>query len=274
MDLSVGTFGFGGLRFVYEPSYDNDFFTAPPQQVLLAGNFSKVPIIVALFSLTQENITNNAEFLSYLKQVWLPTASDEEIEALAAHYPDVGQFFFHRYGQFKRIAAIQGDIWFQAPRRMVLEAMAPVVPAWSFRFSRNKLVPFLGSFHSADIFLYAGTAEVSGLTPVPNNDYMDPLINLVHNLDPNSPADRPASLSSMISWPTWTPGGDLYTFVDAETSVAEGVLTKKSLPAVPPIVTAPGSIAPSAVLGLKLTKDTFRTEAMKAVNAIFLKYPF
>lgn len=65
----------GGLKFVYAPGYDDDFFTAPTQQILLAGNHSTVPVIVGgnvdegtLFSLTQDNITTDADFLSYLKQ--------------------------------------------------------------------------------------------------------------------------------------------------------------------------------------------------------------
>lgn len=63
------------MKFVYAPGYDNDFFTAPTQQILLAGNHSHVPVIVGdcddegtLFSLTQTNITTDPDFLSYLKQ--------------------------------------------------------------------------------------------------------------------------------------------------------------------------------------------------------------
>lgn len=60
----------------------------------------------------------------------------------------------------------------------------------------------------------------------------------------------------------WTPGGDLYTFVDI----------------VGPLQSDPTSVATSVaqspVEGIILTKDTFRLQAIKVMNDIFYKYPF
>ena len=75
----------------------------------------------ALFSLSQTNVTTNTLFLKFLKDIWLPTATDTEIASLAAAYPDdvaAGSPYNtgplnELYTNYKRIAAFQGDIWFQ-----------------------------------------------------------------------------------------------------------------------------------------------------------------
>ena len=75
--------------------------------------------------------------------------------------------------QFKRLAAIQGDIMFQASRRFLLENLPETQPAFAFRmfffssftcerslnyllfnlsvFKRGKATQVLGSFHASDI---------------------------------------------------------------------------------------------------------------------------
>ena len=70
----------------------------------------------------------------------------------------------------------------------------------------------------------------------------------------------------MIHWPTWTPGGNLLTFVDAESDVAASVFND-------PEGLAQG-VQATPVRGLVLSLDTFRTDAMELLNRLFLKYPF
>jgi hypothetical protein len=77
--------------------------------------------------------------------------------------------------EFKRLAAIQGDIVYQAPRRFLLENIPETQPAFAFRmfffsssfiyfdvpflsvFKRGKSIPKLGAFHSSDIPEFFGT---------------------------------------------------------------------------------------------------------------------
>ncbi|KAL8290420.1 hypothetical protein RQP46_002678 [Phenoliferia psychrophenolica] len=246
-----------GLHFSYGPSSDSNFFLDNPQKLLLEGKHAMVPFINgALFSGANTNISTNADFLAYLKQVWLPAATDDQIAAVGAAYPD-------------------GDAWFQAPRRLLLKIMAPKVNAWSFLYSRQKALPVLGSFHASDMFLEVGLISTQALPtdltenvpPVTvDNIYLDVLINFAVFLDPNSPAGRPKSLSNLINWPTWTPGGAMFTFVDSESDLEENAFDS-------PANIGTG-VVQSPVEGLILTKDTYRTEAMEVLEAVFLAHPF
>ncbi|KAL8278121.1 hypothetical protein RQP46_009445 [Phenoliferia psychrophenolica] len=233
MDLSASVFGFGALRFVYAPGTDYNFFQDDPQQLLLKGQYAKVPAVNedvddegTLFSLMQSNITTEAEFLGYLKQVYLPLATDSELASVAAAYPNdpsVGSPFNTGnlnmlYPQFKRIAAVQGDISFQATRRFLLNVIHKTQPAWSFIYRRQKNTPFLGSFHVSDLQVETSPSDTF---PVIDFSYYDALINLAVYLNPNNPAGRADGVSplSVVNWPTWTPKGPILAFVDAESGL-------------------------------------------------------
>ncbi|KAL8278122.1 hypothetical protein RQP46_009446 [Phenoliferia psychrophenolica] len=191
MDLSPSGLSYGGMRFVYQPSYDDNFFTAPPQHVLRAGNYSKIP-------------------------------------------------------------------------RFLLNTVGSSLPTWSFLYVRQKALPFLGSFHGSDFVLETGVGPAPGV----DNDYIDPLINFVVALDPNTPNGRPEAVSSIITWPKWTPGGALYTFVDSESNLAESAQSDSSASSV---ATKATHTPPSGVV---ISKDNFRVAAIEAMNALFYKYPF
>lgn len=87
--------------------------------------------------------------------------------------------------QYKRLAAVQGDLFFQAPRRFFMQAMSRTQKTYafseSFTFSRAVDVlrcasivykrgnvmpfPFLGAFHISDIPEFYGTVSISGTPP-------------------------------------------------------------------------------------------------------------
>ena len=85
---------------------------------------------------------NDAEFAAYAKSNYFQGASDSEIAVLQKHYPadpaagspfGTGQNFTFS-PQYKRISAFQGDMFFQATRRFLLNHRAGKhQPAWSFR---------------------------------------------------------------------------------------------------------------------------------------------
>ena len=85
-------------------------------------------------------------FAHYLATTWFPGASSADIAPLLALYPSdpaagspYGTGHAHAFTpQFKRIAALQGDWFFHAPRRALLKTYAVrPAPVWNYRASRS-----------------------------------------------------------------------------------------------------------------------------------------
>lgn len=80
------------------------------------------------------------DFAGYLKGNYFPDASNGTIDTLMSHYPEdpaTGSPFdtgddFEITTVYKRMAAFQGDLIFQAPRRFFLSERSAKQPAWSF----------------------------------------------------------------------------------------------------------------------------------------------
>ena len=76
----------------------------------------------------------------YMKTNYLPGISDTDMNSLLQLYPDdirAGSpfntgIFNALTPQYKRLAAIQGDLVFTAPRRFFLEQRSSKQPTWSF----------------------------------------------------------------------------------------------------------------------------------------------
>ncbi|KIK80105.1 hypothetical protein PAXRUDRAFT_833717, partial [Paxillus rubicundulus Ve08.2h10] len=87
--------------------------------------------------------------------------------------------------QFKRLAAFQGDIVFQAPRRFFLQNRSGKQALWTYANKRLKTTPFFGSFHGSDILNVYGGQDLASY-----------LVRFVSNLDPNGGTD--------LYWPQYT----------------------------------------------------------------------
>src|ERR1700733_9229223 len=82
----------------------------------------------------------NSETQAYLKSNFIPAANSSTIAAFSAAYPDdITQGSPFDTGilnapnpEFKRLAAIEGDLCFQAPRRFFLQNTASRQNTWSF----------------------------------------------------------------------------------------------------------------------------------------------
>ena len=78
---------------------------------------------------------------SYIVDNYLPTPATDDLDNLMTLYPaDVTQvspfdtgIFNALTPEFKRLAAIQGDLVFQAPRRFFLQNRSGKQSTWSFR---------------------------------------------------------------------------------------------------------------------------------------------
>ncbi|PPQ78726.1 hypothetical protein CVT25_010729 [Psilocybe cyanescens] len=189
INKSPGIFAYQSLNLAWLPRTDGVFLTDNPQNLVQQGKVAKIPYITGncddegtLFSLANLNVTTDTQFKSYIKNTFLPGTSDEQVNKIAALYPDditegspfnTG-IFNSVTPQFKRLAAFQGDGVFQAPRRWLLQYTATKQNVWVFVSKRLKGVPALGAFHFSDIInVYGG------------GDMASHLIRFANKLDPN-----------------------------------------------------------------------------------------
>ncbi|KAF5315369.1 hypothetical protein D9619_007114 [Psilocybe cf. subviscida] len=241
------------LQVAWGPTIDEAVIKRDPLISIQKGLFSKVPIISGncddegtLFSVALLNITTDDDFLNYLHTNYnIPEA---RLVAVAQAYPaDVTQGSPFDTGtqnaltpQFKRLAAFQGDLVFQAPRRFFMQAMSRTQKTYAFLYKRGKATPPVGAFHSSDIPEFYGVGDSSDFVGT------DALVNFVNTLDPNTPAktatNSSGSLLSDIKWHPWESSSTqppMLTFFDA----------------------APG---------VSITSDTYRKDAMNLLNDIEL----
>ncbi|KJA17322.1 hypothetical protein HYPSUDRAFT_46517 [Hypholoma sublateritium FD-334 SS-4] len=199
---------FNGLGLAWLPHVDGTFLQQTPFAQLKAGKFPKIPIVAGnvddegtVFSLAQSNLTTDADFTTFVANEYAPAATAAELAAVATNYPSdptVGSPFDTGssdvvYPLYKRIAAFQGDIVFQGPRRNFVQTLSGTQKVYSYLSKVLKTASVLGSYHFSDI-------DTGLLT-----DY---LINFVVALDPNSP-------SAPGIWPQYTTAApNLYTFTD------------------------------------------------------------
>ncbi|KAF5315372.1 hypothetical protein D9619_007119 [Psilocybe cf. subviscida] len=227
INLTPNIFSFQSLQLTFEPTIDGAFITHQPQLSIQNGLFSKVPIITGdcddegtLFSVTTLNITDNTEFLSYMETNY--DIPQSQLAAISQAYPeDVTQGSPFDTGtanaitpEFKRMSALLGDLFFQAPRRFFLPAMSKTQKTFAFLFKRGKATPIFGALHGSDIPEFYGTGDS------PDFIGTDALVNFVNNGDPNT--KNPASLLSKIDWQPWSSSATnppLLTFIDPAPTV-------------------------------------------------------
>ena len=87
--------------------------------------------------------STDEDFLDYVQSIFYRNTSREPVTKILDLYPsnpadgspfDTGNNFSYT-PQYKRISAVQGDLLFQAPRRLLLDTYASTHRAYSFRKS-------------------------------------------------------------------------------------------------------------------------------------------
>lgn len=206
------------LSYLPRPDPGDDFFPESPEVPLRAGNVAKVPVINGdqedegtLFALVQSNITTNAELIAYLV-TFFPNNDNavSDVTGLVATYPDeplLGQpdgspfnsgILYNIYPEYKRLAAILGDITFTLARRGYLSTLTSYdVPAWSYLSTYLRATSILGTFHFSDILFAFG---ILGEDSVPAETYQTYYISFINDLDPNTISTE----SPLIEWPQWS----------------------------------------------------------------------
>ncbi|KAA1472206.1 alpha/beta-hydrolase [Dentipellis sp. KUC8613] len=200
VDQSVSANSFQSLNLAWMPRADGVFLKDSMQKLVLEGSVAKIPMINGdaddegtIFSLYNSNLTTDNEVREYLHQNYLPDASSAEVEQVLKLYPadpasgspfgtgDANAFT----PEFKRLAAFQGDLVFQAPRRFFLQHQSGKQSIWSYLCKRQKGIPVIGSFHGSEIPSFWGPGDMT--------DY---LIRFVTHLDPNG--------NTSFRWPQYS----------------------------------------------------------------------
>ncbi|KDR82068.1 hypothetical protein GALMADRAFT_135442 [Galerina marginata CBS 339.88] len=252
INQSPGIFSYASLQLAWPPTVDGQFIVRNPQVSIQQGSYAKVPIIAGdcddegtLFSLVNTNITNNAQFLAYMQSNYFEgIASSSQLAAIGVAYPDdITQgspfdtgIFNALSPEYKRLAAIQGDLEFHAPRRYFLKTASKTQAAFVYLSKRGKSTALFGAEHGSDANEWFGM----GTTP----DFLgtDALVNFVNTGNPNLP-NNPNSLMSKITWPQWN-----------------------SNPSNPPILTFLDSTP-----NITITSDTFRSNGIQLLIDIYLQ---
>lgn len=191
------------------PDPKDRFFPVSPDVAVAKGKYAKVPLISGdqedegtLFSLTQTNITTDAQLLDYVASAY-PDTPKSVMAAVVATYPDdisAGSPFRtgllnNIYPQYKRLAAILGDLVFNLRRRQTLYIVSSTIPSWSYLDSHLYGTAVLGTFHSSDILSsYYGAG---GITT--QKTYLDYYTSFINFLDPNALG----SATSLLEWPQY-----------------------------------------------------------------------
>ncbi|KAI0666890.1 carotenoid ester lipase precursor [Trametes maxima] len=206
---------YSGLQDAWNPRADGVFLEAHPQNLVLAGSISKVPVIsgdvldeATLWATGSYNVTTEEEFRDYVNGVFFKSAPRDALTRLFELYPnDPAQGSPFGTGdenqlspQYKRMAAFQGDVIFHATRRPLLDQISANQPAWSYRYERHPSKGF-GVAHGTDLIEVFTNAT----------DQVDYFIRFVATLDPNGASN------GTIQWPRYDSNKrEVLLFADGE----------------------------------------------------------
>ncbi|KAI0628174.1 Alpha/Beta hydrolase protein [Trametes polyzona] len=197
---------FESLSNPWTARFDGVFITDNSQRLVLNGTMADIPFVTGnnldegtLFTLAAFNITTEEGLADYLQSHYFPDASAGDMVKLLELYParpGAGSPFgtgkqFALGPEYKRLAAIQGDLVFQGMRRFLLRKRLGKQVVRSYLNKRGSL-PGLGVPHGSDLAIMFG-----------GGDMTDFLIRFVATLDPNDCND--SCVPPDTYWPAYTP---------------------------------------------------------------------
>ncbi|PLB48540.1 cholinesterase [Aspergillus steynii IBT 23096] len=215
-----GLLSYHSVALSYLPRPDGKVLTDSPDVLSKQGKYAKVPFIIGdqedegtLFALFQSNITTTDDLANYFEQYFFHGASRAQLKELIGTYSSISEdgspfrtgIFNNWYPQFKRLAAILGDLTFTLTRRALLKYAHdahPDVPSWSYLASYNFGTPVMGTFHGSDIL-----QVFYGILPnYASRSIHTYYFSFVYDLDPNS------RRGSFMEWPQWKDDQQLMNF--------------------------------------------------------------
>ncbi|KAJ8062236.1 hypothetical protein OCU04_008788 [Sclerotinia nivalis] len=226
--LSLPAYSVTSLPFLPRPDYEGGVFPASAEILALRGQFAPVPLIIGdqedegtIFS-RNVNVSTTDGLETLLHTVVYSSANSSQISTLVSSYPDDPSFGSpfgtgsanNIYPQYKRLAAITGDISFTLIRRLFLEhaqSIQPEVRKYSYLATYGYGTPTLGTNHGSDVAIVYG--QQLGFPQVTIQGYY---LNFVENGDPNLKGDGGidgrASANATLHWPLWNKGKQLMNF--------------------------------------------------------------
>lgn len=213
-----GILSYSSAALSYLPRPDGVVLPASPDVLVEEGRYAAVPMIVGdqrdegtLFALFTSNVTTTEDLVEYLSTLYFHQATTDQLETLVNSYstdikagsPFGTGILNEIYPQYKRIAALLGDLVFSLSRRLFLEAtdlVNPGVPSWSYMATYFEDFPVMGTFHASDILeVFFGIRNNYACNSIRTYYY-----NFVYNLDPNNgTASNPYP-----NWPQWKDTGN------------------------------------------------------------------
>lgn len=214
-----GILGYNSVAESYLPRPDGMVLTESAEILAKKGKYASVPFIIGnqedegtIFALYQNNLTTTEHIVDYLQNLYFFDASREQLTDLVATYQTIEEdgspfrtgTMYNWYPQYKRLAAILGDLSFTLTRRVFLnyaQKAKPDIPFWSYLASYDHGVPFLGTFHGSDV------AQVfySVLSNYGSKSLHSYYLSFVYDQDPNSRARE------YMKWPQY---GDNHTLMN------------------------------------------------------------
>ncbi|ODQ78808.1 hypothetical protein BABINDRAFT_162487 [Babjeviella inositovora NRRL Y-12698] len=200
-----GIFSYESLQLSYMPRPDGGFIPYQQIQMVADGKYARVPYIIGdqndegtLFSFTTLNVTTDAEVRTYVDNVFPGILSSQLDQFLTLYPQDVTQGSPFGSGllnaltpQNKRLAALLGDVVFQAPRRFMLNH-TPDVARYTFNSQQLQGLPLLGTFHGNDLIWQYFVPGSGSLV------YRNAFIAFANTLNPNS-----GGLFTLTNWPQY-----------------------------------------------------------------------
>ena len=214
MNAPGSVLSYSSISLSYLPRPDGTVLTKSPDVLATEGKIAKVPFIIGdqedegtIFALFQSNITTTYQLEDYFLKKFFNHASHSQIKELVGLYFDIAKngspfrtgLSGNWYPQFKRLAAILGDVTFTINRRAtltVVNAVYPDNPTWSYISSYDHGTPLLGTFHGSDL-LQVFFGIKTDYASVAFHAYY---LNFVNSLDPNVGKIK---LVTLPHWPTW-----------------------------------------------------------------------
>ncbi|KZV76829.1 carotenoid ester lipase precursor [Peniophora sp. CONT] len=188
------------------PREDGTFLTSQPATSVASGSVANIPIVSGnvddegtLFILGASAITTDVQVAAYLSTALFPN-NQTAVSTLLELYPSdpaAGAPFDTGSDnavtpEWKRLAALSGDLTFTAPRRYFVQTVANEQNTWVFLSKRFKSLDDFGSYHASDLLSVYGPGDMT--------DY---LVRFVTNHDPNQCNNQS---SNAFDWPQYTPG--------------------------------------------------------------------
>ncbi|KAK3381803.1 Alpha/Beta hydrolase protein [Podospora didyma] len=224
---------------VFYPTVDGDILPRYPTDLLHAGRFAHVP---HLYGSNSDEGTDNApagtintddDLYNHLLHKSGFNFPEHVVRRIMQLYPDDpsqgiplntgNERFASRGRQFKRAAAILGDVYYHAPRLDDARHYSRHNPNGTFIYRFNTRPWVMGKACGGLGAAYAGVAHAtelaflfgnpSWLGPWPkykalSEKVQEMWINFAHDGNPNRPSAAAAATAAQVAWPPYASGGD------------------------------------------------------------------